>query len=57
MHCGMLEQLTSALCGIATYLDKIQVSEANAKEHLQNLYALLQSLKDKNLHGTLTSVL
>ena len=45
-----MDQLTSDLCGVAVYLDDLLVSGANAKQHLQNLCAVLQHLLDKGLH-------
>ena len=45
----IMDRLTSDLKGVAVYLDDILVSGANAKEHLENLRALLQRLQEKGL--------
>lgn len=48
-----MEQLTSDLRGDVIYLDDILVSGASTEEHLQNLRALLQRLRDKGLRCNL----
>ena len=48
-----MDQLTSNLRGVAVYLDDILVSGATAKEHLQNLRALLQCLQSNGLRCNL----
>ena len=45
----IMDRLTCDLKGVAVYLDDILVSGANAKEHLENLQALLQRLQEKGL--------
>ena len=42
-----MDQLTSDLHGVAVYLDELLVSGANAQEHLQSLWVLLQHPQDK----------
>ena len=49
----IMDQLTSDLQGVAGYVDDLLISGANAKEHLQNLEALLQRLQDKGLRCNL----
>jgi len=45
----IMDRLTADLKGVGVYMDDILVSGANAKEHLDNLRALLQRLQDKGL--------
>ena len=45
----IMDKLTCDLQGVAVYLDDILVGGSNSKEHLQNLKALLQRLRDKGL--------
>ena len=45
----IMDRLTCDLKGVAVYLDDILVSGANAKEHVDNLRALLQRLQEKGL--------
>ena len=45
----IMDQLFGDLGGVTRYMDDILVSGSNASEHLQNLRALLQRLKDKGL--------
>ena len=52
-----MDQLTSNSRGVAVYLDDLLVSGANAREHLQNLQALLQCLQDKGLQWNLEVLL
>ena len=49
----IMDQLTRDLSGVAVYLDDLLVSGATAKDHLQNLQALLQRLQDKGLRCNL----
>ena len=44
-----MDQLTSDLNGVATFIDDILVSGMTASEHLQNLRALLQRLQERGL--------
>ncbi|KAL5479671.1 hypothetical protein EMCRGX_G023227 [Ephydatia muelleri] len=46
----IMDQLTSDLNGVATFIDDILVSGMTASEHLQNLRALLQRLQERGLH-------
>ena len=48
-----MDQLNSDLKGVAGYMDDLLVSVVNAKEHLQNLEALLQRLQEKGLRCNL----
>ena len=45
----IMDQLTSDLNGVATFIDDILVSGMTASEHLQNLRALLQRLQERGL--------
>ena len=45
----IMDKLTCDLQGVTVYLDDILVGGSNSKEHLQNLKALLQRLRDKGL--------
>ena len=45
----IMDKLTCDLQGVAVYLDDILVGGSNSKEHLQNLKALLQRLRDKGM--------
>ena len=44
-----MDKLTCDLQGVAIYMDDILVGGANSREHLRNLKALLQRLRDKGL--------
>ena len=44
-----MDKLTCDLQGVAVYLDDILVGVENSREHLRNLKALLQRLRDKGL--------
>lgn len=45
----IMDQLTQDLPGVATYMDDILVSGADAENHLSNLRGLLQRLEEKGL--------
>ena len=45
----IMEKITRDLNGVAVYLDDILVSGSDAKDHLNNLKALLKRLQDKGL--------
>lgn len=48
-----MDQLTSDLQRVAVHMDDLLVSWADARQHLQNLRALLQCLKDNKLQCNL----
>ena len=47
----IMDRLTQDLPGVATYMDDILVSGADAESHLSNLRGLLQDLNAKGLRG------
>ena len=50
---SIMDKITSDLQGVAVYMDDLLVSGANARQHLQNLRALLQRLQNKGLRCNL----